>query len=130
MVTGLIVTLTSFQKMNSFIEIQGQATSVISGAFAAVLITGIDQQFLTDMGFTPSPSAVVPADINGIVWRFRKRKGAIKLHYLYDHSGSLPSFMVMTDGKKHDVRVARSEDKLDFALLPDSILSIDKAYID
>lgn len=62
--------------------------------------------------------------------RFRKRKGAIKLHYLYDHSGSLPSFMVMTDGKKHDVRVARSEDKLDFALLPDSILSIDKAYID
>ena len=40
----------NYGKMNSFIEIQGQATSVISGAFAAVLITGIDQQFLTDIG--------------------------------------------------------------------------------
>jgi len=61
---------------------------------------------------------------------FRKRKGAIKLHYLYDHSGSLPTFMTMTDAKHHDIRVARSSDKLDFELLPDSILSIDKAYID
>ncbi len=57
-------------------------------------------------------------------------KGAINLHYLYDHSGSLPTFMVMTDGKHHDIRVARDEKKLDFALLPDSILSIDKAYLD
>lgn len=61
---------------------------------------------------------------------FRKRKGAIKLHYLYDHSGSLPSFMVMTDGKHHDVRVARDDKKLNFALLPDSILSVDRAYLD
>jgi hypothetical protein len=53
---------------------------------------------------------------------FRQRKGAIKLHYLYDHRGSLPAFMVMTDAKHHDVRVARSEEKLDFHLLPDSII--------
>jgi len=62
--------------------------------------------------------------------RFRWRKGAIKLHYLYDHSGSLPAFMTMTDGKHHDIRVARENEKLDFTLLPDSIVSIDKAYID
>lgn len=62
--------------------------------------------------------------------KFRKRKGAIKLHYLLDHSGMLPSFLVMTDGKHHDVRVAKSQEKLDFALLPDSILVLDKAYID
>ncbi len=61
---------------------------------------------------------------------FRQRKGAIKLHYLYDHRGSLPAFMVMSDGKHHDVRVARSEEKLDFHLLPDSIISFDRAYID
>ncbi len=61
---------------------------------------------------------------------FRKRKGAIKLHYLYDHSGSPPSFMAMTDGKHHDVRVARDDKKLYFALLPDSILSVDLAYLD
>lgn len=40
----------NYGKMNSFIEVQGQATSVISGAFAAVLITGVDQQFLADAG--------------------------------------------------------------------------------
>ena len=37
--------------------------------------------------------------------KFRKTKGAIKLHCLYDHAGALPSFMVITDGKKHDVHV-------------------------
>jgi hypothetical protein len=61
---------------------------------------------------------------------FRQRKGAIKLHYLYDHRGSLPAFMVMTEGKSSDIRVARSEEKLDFHLLPDSIISFDRAYID
>jgi len=62
--------------------------------------------------------------------KYRKRKGAIKLHYLYDHSGSIPSFMTMTEGKKHDITVVKDSDKLDFSLLPDSIISIDKAYID
>ena len=40
----------NYGKMNSFIEVQGQATSVISGAFAAILITGVDQQLLSDIG--------------------------------------------------------------------------------
>lgn len=59
--------------------------------------------------------------------KFRRTKGAIKLHCLYDHSGALPTFMTVTDGKRHDVRVAKDNT---FALLPDSIVSIDKAYID
>ena len=59
--------------------------------------------------------------------KFRLVKGALKLHFLYDHSGSLPSFLVITDGKQHDIKVARS---LDLPLLPDSIISIDRAYID
>ena len=76
-------------------------------------------------------STVIDLCLSIFPWAvFRKRKGAIKLHYLYDHSGSLPSFMVMTDGKHHDIRVARDNKKLDFALLPDSILSIDRAYLD
>ena len=76
-------------------------------------------------------STVIDLCLSIFPWAtFRKRKGAIKLHYLYDHSGSLPSFMVMTSGKRHDVRVAREEERLDLALLPDSIVSIDKAYID
>ncbi len=76
-------------------------------------------------------STVIELCLSIFPWAvFRKRKGAIKLHYLYDHSGSLPTFMVMTDGKHHDIRVARDEKRLDFALLPDSILSIDRAYLD
>ena len=51
---------------------------------------------------------------------FRKRKGAIKLHYLDNHSGSLPTFMIMTDGKTHGIRVAKSSEKLDFTLLPEN----------
>jgi len=53
--------------------------------------------------------------------KFRKTKGAIKLHCLYDHSGALPSFMVVTDGKKHDVGVVKDHS---FPLVPDSIGSV------
>jgi len=59
--------------------------------------------------------------------KFRKSKGAIKMHCLYDHSGALPSFLTVTDGKRHDVRVVK---ETSFPLLPDSIISVDKAYID
>jgi hypothetical protein len=76
-------------------------------------------------------STVIDLCLSIFPWAvFRKRKGAIKLHYFYDHSGSLPTFMVMTDGKHHDIRVVRDEMKLDFALLPDSIISFDRAYLD
>ena len=32
---------------------------------------------------------------------YRKKKGAFKLHTLFDHSGYLPSFVVLTDGRTH-----------------------------
>jgi len=59
--------------------------------------------------------------------KFRTTKGAIKLHCLYDHSGALPTFLTVTDGKRHDVRVVKDNK---FPLSPDSIISVDKAYID
>ena len=59
--------------------------------------------------------------------KFRKTKGAIKMHCLYDHSGALPSFVTITDGKKHEVTVAK---EITFPLFPDSIVSLDRAYID
>ncbi len=59
--------------------------------------------------------------------KFRKTKGAIKMHCLYDHSGAMPCFLTVTDGKKHDVRVVKDTS---LPLLPDNIVSIDKAYID
>jgi len=59
--------------------------------------------------------------------KFRKAKGAIKMHCLYDHSGALPSFLTVTDGKRHDVTEAKNAG---FPLSPDSIVSVDRAYID
>jgi len=59
--------------------------------------------------------------------KYRKKKGALKIHTLLDAQGTIPSFIVVTDGKQHDVRVAK---RIDWSLSPDSILVMDKAYID
>ncbi len=56
-----------------------------------------------------------------------KRKGALKIHCLYDHSGSLPAFMVVTYGKQHDVKAAKEQT---LPVSADSIIAVDRAYID
>ena len=56
---------------------------------------------------------------------FRTTKGAIKLHVGLNHAGYLPEFVTVTEGKTHDVTVARV---LNFA--KGSIVAIDKAYND
>jgi len=61
--------------------------------------------------------------------KYRKTKGAMKLHFLYDHKGCLPSFIVMTEGRCCDITVVKEKD-FSSRLLPDSIISIDRAYID
>lgn len=40
--------------------------------------------------------------------KFRRTKGAVKLHLILDHDGYLPSFAVITDGKVSDVKVAQT----------------------
>lgn len=73
-------------------------------------------------------ASVIDLCLSVFPWaKFRRTKGAIKMHCLYDHSGALPSFLTITDGKKHDVTVAKA---VTFPLSPDSIVSIDRAYID
>ena len=73
-------------------------------------------------------ASVIDLCLSVFPWaKLRKTKGAIKMHCLYDHSGALPSFVTITDGKKHDVTVAK---EVGFPLSPDSIVSIDRAYID
>ena len=57
--------------------------------------------------------------------KFRRTKGAIKLHLLLAHLGYLPSWGLVTDGKVHDVKVAQ---KLEFPA--DSIVVADRAYLD
>jgi hypothetical protein len=57
--------------------------------------------------------------------KFRRTKGAVKLHLLLDHDGYLPAFVLITDGKKHEVTVARK-----LALAPGSIIVMDRGYND
>jgi len=57
--------------------------------------------------------------------RFRRAKGAIKLHMRLDHDGYLPDYAVITDGKHHESRVARQ-----FPFSPGSVTVFDKAYTD
>ncbi len=57
--------------------------------------------------------------------QFRRTKGAVKLHCLLDHDGYLPSVVVITEGKRHDVRVART-----LRLDPGTIMIMDRGYVD
>ena len=58
--------------------------------------------------------------------KFRTAKGALKLHCQLDHSGNIPSFLVVTDGKQHEIKATRKN----FDLLPDSIYCLDRGYTD
>jgi len=58
--------------------------------------------------------------------KFRTTKGALKLHYQFDYSGQIPSFLVVTDAKHHEVQVAQKN----FDILADSIYCFDKGYLD
>jgi hypothetical protein len=57
--------------------------------------------------------------------KFRRTKGAIKLHLLLDHDGYLPSFAVITEGNVSDIKVARQ-----FHFDPGTIVVDDRAYND
>jgi len=73
-------------------------------------------------------SSVIDLCLSVFPWaKFRKRKGAIKMHCRLDHSGLMPDIIIVTDGKKHDVKVAP---QLTSDLKPDSIVSFDRGYID
>jgi hypothetical protein len=56
---------------------------------------------------------------------FRRTKGAVKLHFTLDHDGYLPTALVITEGKRHDVTVARQQ-----TFAPETILVFDRGYLD
>jgi len=57
--------------------------------------------------------------------KFRRTKGAVKLHLMLNHQGYLPNWALITDGKVHDVTVAKT---LDFE--QGTIVVIDRGYVD
>lgn len=71
-------------------------------------------------------STTIDLCLNLFPWaRFRRTKGAIKLHTLLDLRGSIPTFISISQGKQADVRV------LDELILePGSFYVMDRGYVD
>ena len=57
--------------------------------------------------------------------KFRKRKGAIKLHTLLDLRGNIPSVIIITTGKVHDVNILD-----DLIIETGAIYVMDRGYLD
>lgn len=57
--------------------------------------------------------------------KYRRTKGAVKLHLVLDHDGYLPCFGLVTDGKVADVKAARH-----IAFAPGTIVVDDRGYND
>lgn len=71
-------------------------------------------------------STVIDLCIKLFDWaRFRRTKGAIKLHLVLDHEGYLPSFALITEGKTHDVKVAHN-----LSFEPATVVVDDRGYND
>lgn len=71
-------------------------------------------------------STVIDLCLSMYDWaRFRRAKGAVKLHLVLDHDGYLPCFGIITDGKVHDVKAAH---QIGFA--PGTIVVDDRGYND
>ena len=71
-------------------------------------------------------ASVIDLSIGAFPWAsFRRTKSAVKIHTLLDHSGYLPAFVSITDGKTHEINVATS-----INLEKGSIIAEDRAYTD
>src|SRR5271157_4281714 len=70
--------------------------------------------------------SIIDLSVTMFDWaKYRRTKGAIKLHLLLDHDGYLPSFAVVTEGKHSELAVARG-----LRLEAGTILAIDRGYND
>ena len=73
-------------------------------------------------------SSIIDLCLSVFDWaKFRRTKGGLKLHCLYDIKEQIPVFNVITTANKSDVKVAK---ETAFPLTPDSIITFDRAYID
>ena len=75
---------------------------------------------------TSLDSSIIDLSVTLFDWaKFRRTKGALKLHLLLDHDGYLPDFALVTEGKRSDVKVAH---QLEFD--PGTIVAYDRGYND
>jgi IS4 transposase len=101
--------------------------------FAQVLIAKARTLYATDSFGIELEQAVYVLDSTTVdlcltlfPWAaFRKRKGAVKLHTLLDLHGNIPSVVIVTTGKVHDVNIL---DQL--VIEPGAIYIMDRGYLD
>jgi transposase len=101
--------------------------------FAQVLISiardlYVDEEFGVQLNETvyALDSSTIDLCLSLFPWaRFRKTKGAIKLHTLLDLRGNIPTFISITEGKVHDVNILDE-------LIPEpgALYIMDRAYLD
>ena len=92
----------------------------------AVSGRGIRKKFRFKNKLVSLDSSVIDLSLSLFDWaKFRKTKGAVKVHLLLDHDGYLPSFAVITNGKTSDIKAAR---RLRFD--PGTVVVMDRGYID
>lgn len=76
--------------------------------------------------FYSMDATVIDLALSVFPWAaFRKTKAAVKIHTVLDNSGYLPSFVSISDGKTHEIKIAKS-----INLPKGSIVAVDKAYTD
>jgi len=87
-----------------------------------------DSEFTLELNNTvyALDSSTIDLCLSTFNWaKFRKNKGAVKMHTLLDLRGNIPVFIEITDGKIHDVNI------LDSIIFETGAFYImDKAYID
>lgn len=106
----------------------------IYAEFAQLLIQEARQLYKDDNNFMVEideiayalDSSTIDLCLSLFPWaKFRKRKGAVKMHTQIDLRGSIPTFIEITDGKVHDVNI------LDLLILePGAFYIMDRAYLD
>ena len=71
-------------------------------------------------------ASIIDLTLSLFPWaKFRKTKGAIKLHAMIDLRGNITAFLTITDGKVHDVKVAPL-----VPIEPEGIYVVDRGYVD
>ena len=93
---------------------------------SVVAASGCKKKFRFKNKLVSLDSSTIDLCMSVFDWaKFRRTKGAVKLHLLLDHDGYLPSYAVITDGKKSDIRVAWG---MKFAA--GTVLVVDRGYND
>jgi len=105
----------------------------IYGDFAHVLITKarklyVNEAFGVELDHTvyALDSTIINLCLSLFPWAiFRKTKGAVKMHTLMDLRGNIPTIVIITHGKIHDVHIL---DRI--TIEPGAFYIIDRGYLD